>query len=446
MRQVTSERNRFARSRVKNVSIDRQEAAPTTQVSETKRQLIFFWSYLEWGGAQIYLLAIMKQAKPDWNVKVILPKASSPDIVRFIKEVGVEYEFIDFFLDLGPAPTIRRKIVRQWRRIRSEILTFKHLMRYNLRDGILHIEAIPWQSWLLLTALRLRGANIFVTLHNAMSSESPVRRAIWKLRMKFVSRLRGFHIFASNQDTKEKLREWVEPDFWRSIRVTYTAVDPAEIDEVRSAPFDRDAMCKKHKLPSDKFLVLCVGQFIDRKGRWTFLDAAREISERETDIAFVWLTPVLPNEGDRKRIEEYGVDRSFSLILSEQVGSRREDILTFMRLADVFTLPSFVEGLPIALLEAMAIGAPCISTSVYAIPEAIKQRETGILIEPGYAGALARAILELKHNPALSNSLAKAGRRHVVETFDERKVAGIVLDSYSECFPETKRKSTTLSA
>lgn len=72
-----------------------------------------------------------------------------------------------------------------------------------------------------------------------------------------------------------------------------------------------------------------------------------------------------------------------------KIGSTRLDILRFFRIAGIFALSSFVEGLPIALLEGMALGIPSISTRINGIPEAIKHMETGILIEAGDSGWLA---------------------------------------------------------
>jgi hypothetical protein len=56
------------------------------------------------------MLAVMKMAKRDWDILVILPKASSPEIVRYLDDLGVSYEFVDHFLDYAPAPTLGRKI------------------------------------------------------------------------------------------------------------------------------------------------------------------------------------------------------------------------------------------------------------------------------------------------------------------------------------------------
>ena len=179
-------------------------------------------------------------------------------------------------------------------------------------------------------------------------------------------------------------------------------------------------------------MVLCVGQFIDRKGRWIFLEAAREVLATNTDISFVWLTPKLPSAEDQKRIDGFELGDRFHLVLSETLGKDRHDVLTFFRIADAFALPSYVEGLPIALLEAMALERPSISTNVYAIPEAVKNFETGLLIEAGGAHALAEAILTLKNDPALRARLGRNGHEYVIEHFDERDAAASAIEAYEE--------------
>jgi glycosyltransferase involved in cell wall biosynthesis len=120
------------------------------------------------------------------------------------------------------------------------------------------------------------------------------------------------------------------------------------------------------------------------------------------------------------------------MVHSEKLGKDRLDVLRFFRIADVFSLPSYIEGLPIALLEAMALERPSISTNVYAIPEAVKNMETGILIEPGDSNALAEAILKLKDDPALRAKLGAHGRRFVIANFDEREAAATAIAAYRE--------------
>lgn len=396
-----------------------------------KRQLIFLWTYLEWGGAQVYMMAIMKEALAEWDVVVAIPRASSPEVVGYLEQIGVKIDFLDVSLDHDAAPSISRKIERQSNRIKTELAVLKYLRKFDLKNSILHIEISPWQSWQFLAVLSRRGANVFVTMHNAITG-SAIRETIWKIRMQFVSRLRGVHIFASNHDTKNKVKPLVSPRFWDDIAVTYTCVDPRQIDAVLKKAQNQTEIRQKHNVDETKFIVLCVGQFIDRKGRWTFLEAAKKLSNYE-DIALVWLTPKPPNEEDQKRIDNFELT-NFEIRISHETGKTREEILEFFRIANVFALPSFVEGLPIALLEAMALRIPSISTDVYAIPEALKDRETGLLIEAGDADALADAILELKNDHKLRHHIAVNAHDFVIKNFDERVASRIAIDKYKECF------------
>jgi colanic acid/amylovoran biosynthesis glycosyltransferase len=178
--------------------------------------------------------------------------------------------------------------------------------------------------------------------------------------------------------------------------------------------------------------VFCLGQFIDRKGRWTFLEAAKMVLEKSDDFAFVWISNSVLTDQEKMKVESYGLGNSFFLIKSEDVGGVHLDLMKFLRLADIYTLPSFVEGLPISLLEAMALGIPSISTNVYAIPEAVINEKTGILIEAGDSRALADSIIKLRNDKELREKIARNGRAWVLENFNERSVAEIAFQGYIE--------------
>lgn len=401
---------------------------------QRRRKIIFLWPYTNWGGAQVYFFAIMKLARRDWDIVTILPAGSSSDLLEFLDDLQVSYEFADIRADPRPEPTIKGKIRRQYERIRSELQIYRHLRRFELSDAVLHIEAAPWQSWQLLTALALRGAKTFVTLHNFRPEVSAFRAFLWKLRFQIVSRLPGFHIFASNVDTRDQLKAWVPRSFWKRIRVTYTCVDPAQIAKAGLTDVERNLYREKLGVRSDEFVVLAVGQFIDRKGRWVFIDAAAKARRNGQPIRFVWIMPQAISEEDLSRIQKIGLGDSFVPVVSSSIAADRIGILKFFNIADAFALPSFIEGLPIALLEAMALGIPSVSTNVYAIPEAINHDETGLLIEPGDGGLLYDAIVRLREDAHLRSKLAAAGREFVLRNFDERDAAAICIEEYRRAF------------
>ena len=401
-----------------------------------KRQLIFLWPYVEWGGAQIYCIAIMKLARESWDITILMPKTSSPDLVSLIKQNGANVEYLGSAIDLGPANTLGRKLKRRITRWMTEIESVGKLRSYDLHQAILHVDFAPWQSWLLYAILSVRKANIFFTLHNSFPELPIWRQLVFKLRMQLVSRLAGIHIFAANKDARRSLRGWISRSLWEGIPVTYASVDRLGIESLESEKIGKLELREKFGVPIDKFVVLTVGQFVDRKGRWVLLESAKEATAIDKDIVFIWVSPNLPAGDEAARVDSFGLGDKFRLIRSSTIGTERLDVLRFFKVADCFVLPSFIEGLPIAVLEAMALGLPTISTKVFAIPEAVKHEETGLLVEPGDSDETCKMILRVKNDRALSSRLSKTGRSFVLDNFDERNTAQIAIDAFEKCFKD----------
>jgi glycosyltransferase involved in cell wall biosynthesis len=93
-------------------------------------------------------------------------------------------------------------------------------------------------------------------------------------------------------------------------------------------------------------------------------------------------------------------------------------VLDWYARADAFALPSFAEGIPVVLMEAMASGVPCVTTRITGIPELIRDGEDGLLVTPSDSGELAEALARLMEEPALHARLARAGRARVCERYD----------------------------
>jgi glycosyltransferase involved in cell wall biosynthesis len=409
-------------------------------LSEQKpKQVLYVWNYLEWGGAQVYFLGIASRIKDRTKVKFIFPRETDRQFINFCENLGIEYEFLEIFGDFKPATNLKRKLERHFNKFQAEISTLKFLRKFDLTDSILHIELSPWQSVLALSRLCfLPRTKVFMTMHNALPVVSRWRNLLWKLKFSLVTGFDNFYIFASNQNAKNSLKPFVSIEFFEKIKVTYTNVNPKEVDEALQSPINREELLEKFGLPKDKFLVFSLGQFIDRKGRWTFLEAAKEILKDSPDVCFIWISNSTLTKEESAKIESYELGDRFFLIKSEAVGSEHLELMKFLRVADVFTLPSFVEGLPISLLEAMSLGIPSISTNVYAIPEAVIDGETGILIEAGDSSALAEAIKTLKTNESLRKRLGQNGRDRVLANFNEKKVAEIAFQGYEEAFEQNK--------
>jgi glycosyltransferase involved in cell wall biosynthesis len=101
-----------------------------------------------------------------------------------------------------------------------------------------------------------------------------------------------------------------------------------------------------------------------------------------------------------------------------------DQVRELYRRADLFVLPSFEEGLPVVLMEAMSMQVACVATHVAGIPELIRHGLDGLLVAPSDTAGLAQAILELIRDPELRRRLGASARARVLECYRlDRSVA-----------------------
>ncbi len=99
----------------------------------------------------------------------------------------------------------------------------------------------------------------------------------------------------------------------------------------------------------------------------------------------------------------------------------QDRIRDFYAAADAFCLPSFAEGLPVVLMEAMAMEIPCVTTYIAGIPELIRDGEDGLLVPASDLDALVKALARLMEDEELRQRLGKSGRARVREHYDLRR-------------------------
>jgi glycosyltransferase involved in cell wall biosynthesis len=179
-----------------------------------------------------------------------------------------------------------------------------------------------------------------------------------------------------------------------------------------------------------KHVVLIVGHLSEVKGYPVFLEAAARTIVDVDDVAFVALGGETTSPGYRafleRRASELGIRERLHFL------GWRDDVAEVLRAADVMVLPSLDEGLPIAILEAMACGRPVVATPVGGVPEAVVDGQTGLLVPPGDAAALSDAMTRLLRDPALGRRLGDEGRRRAETVLSIERVASRVEALYEE--------------
>ena len=131
--------------------------------------------------------------------------------------------------------------------------------------------------------------------------------------------------------------------------------------------------------------------------------------------------------GTRKFVKE----NSFETKVSVPGWISVDQKLVLLKEADIYILPSYQEGLPISILEAMSAGLPIISTPVGGIPDAVTDGENGYLIEPGDSEALASKILFLSENHNVWEKLSLQSKEIAKQKFHMSRIESELADLYN---------------
>lgn len=313
-------------------------------------------------------------------------------------------------------PTGFGNSVLAWRSLRA-------IWQRRARSDVVHCQQLHLQSLVAGLFARGLGKGVVLTVHG----RSPRPRGLRGLAFDLVERvcLRVPHrvIFVS-----ESLRRV----FGRG-RVIPPGVPVADI-RVQAA--SRQELRRELGL-NGAFVLLFLGRVTVDKGFLTLLDAL--VSARNKIAVPLRLLAVGPVAED--------VARDVSMRLESLEGSvalvgEREHPWRYLAAADAFVLPSFREGLPLSLLEAMAAGLPSIATSVGDIPDVVHQGSTGWLVLPGDVRGLAAAIVSAATHPDARETMRMQGAALVSERYDlDHTVA-----AYAEAYAQTARSTETLLA
>lgn len=212
------------------------------------------------------------------------------------------------------------------------------------------------------------------------------------------------------------------------VHTIHTGVDPPKtIDERRVTEF------RGQWSPDGRPVVLTIARLSHEKGVEVLVDAAALLRQSHGPLRVVVL-----GEGPRRAALERRIER---LGLGEVVrlAGFSPHVWEALSAADVFCLPSHSEGLPNALLEAMAVGRPIVATDVGGVPEVVAQGVDGLLTPPGDSAAMAAAIGLLLTDRPLAQRLGAAARRTIERCFSAREAAGEYAALYEKLVLRRRR-------
>jgi len=360
------------------------------------------------GGGEKHLLLLTKDAKERGFAVYVICQSSS-GLEKALKKVGIETIPINFMSKNFVSTVLR--IAKKLKFVKADIL-HTHGFFCNIIGRIAgRMSQIPI---------------IISTVHCNPNSPLSFNQSAIKLIIQYIrNKIDNFTakftdaVIAVSEDIRCGLIE--QGVLKEKIEVIYNGVSLEELNVAVEGNNSFDLDIKRGEK-----VVGFLGRLEPVKGIDYFIKAAEIIKSKFNNVKFVIAGDGSIRPNLEKMVKQMGLTKDF--IFTGYV----DDAVSLISKFDVFVLPSLSEGLNLSLVEALAIGRAIVATNVGGNSEVIIDGETGLLVPPKNAQALANAILFLLENPEVVRKYGEKGKRIVAEKFSAERMCDEHLKLYSK--------------
>lgn len=333
---------------------------------------------------------------------------------------AVDWRFVDTSMPSNP-PAGRWK--RAWKAFQRIIVATWKLAPPSV-DGLLVFSSFTPTSLaekgLICMLGRLMGKRVVWSIRFGPSQPQRLR----ELHRRFVRRIgRSCHVVMCQSNLAAEMMEQI------------FEVDPAKIrvipNWIESEKFVEPPAGHEPRRGQGVPTLIFVGWLHRKKGVTYLLKAMRQLIDRSESCRLMICGSGELSANLEQECHDLGLDPHVDF----RGWVLNEDLLAAFHDSDIFVLSSLGEGLPNAMLQAMASGLPVVVTAVDSVPAVIRSEENGLLVEPADPSALAGAIARLLHDPGLRSSLAAAARETVLNHHDISAVWPRVAEALEVAIP-----------
>jgi len=269
------------------------------------------------------------------------------------------------------------------------------LVGWMQREGLCHVHT-HFSSTVVLLARCVLPIRTSATIHGSDEFSDPAKYHL-KQKMASLDLLRTISEYGRGQLTS------LGPSVhWNKVRVSRLGVDP---EAYSPRPF---------RWNPSPFEILCVGRLVARKGFYVLFTALERLVREGRAVRL----RIAGDGPERPGLERDAAERGLMRHVIFEGWQNTAGVSALYQQADIFALPSFAEGIPVVLMEAMATEIACVATSIAGIPELIRNDVDGLLVQPSNEEELAAALARLLDEPELRLRLGKSARQRVVECYD----------------------------
>lgn len=345
------------------------------------------------GGVQQQLLSLLKAYNREWFHPIFCCLGPKEEIGKEIEGTGIEFIPLNKLRYNRFSPGIVLELHRLMKKKQIHVVR-THRYRSNLYGRL---------------AAFLAGVPVIIaSVHdNYRTDKRPKRRIMNRILSKITDK-----IVAVSEDVKEDI-------------IRYDSIDPSKIEVIpngidveRFNPEKNTTDIRKEfSLEEDDIVIGFIGRIVPAKGLEYLLNALPYLKEEFKSIKLLIVGEGSLMEELKERAKKNNIFDNILFI------GRRRDIPEILASINIFVMPSIAEGLPNALLEAMAMGKPIVTTEVGGIPEIVKNGFNGLLVPPRDTLSLSKAIKELISNDRLAAKLGQAARDLVYDNLSIKAIA-----------------------
>ncbi len=348
-----------------------------------------------------------------WQVIAV---CSDGPFVGDLRRRGYAVETVSIARSMNPLSALRSTLalIRLFRRERFDIL---------------HVHT-PVAALIGRVAARLVGIPLVIyTAHGFyFHNEMPRwKRSLFIALERFGGRFSNILFSQSSEDAADAVRQGIAPA--ARVLAIGNGVDVSRFDP--GAVGSGAALRAELGIPLDAFVVGLIGRQVREKGVGEFLRAAEILAQSHPQAWFLLVGERLASDhatGVEAELTSAGVALGSRLVTL----GLRSDVPQLLAAMDLFCLPSWREGMPRTIIEAMMMAKPVVATDIRGSREEVVPEETGLLVPLKAPEQLAAAIERFILNPDWGRALGAAGRRRALRLYDEECVVARQLERIAE--------------
>ena len=379
---------------------------------EQKKKILYIITQPEWGGAQRYVFDLATSLKNDFDITVATGRVlESKKLIDELEKENIKTEiFHNLVRNINP-----------W----SDFLAFLEIVAYlnaNKFD-IVHLNSSK-AGVIGAAAANLHCVKkIIYTAHGWVFNE-PLpfwKKKFYKIAERFSAKSTTKIITLSQIDTEIGIMEKIAPaKKFKKIYHGIKKINFLEKDEARLKINEKFEIQTAAGAP----LIGGVANFYETKGLKYLISAWPEVIKSRDNAKLI-----IFGDGTLRKKLEAQINK-LNITKSVFLPGELPDASRYLKMFDVFVLPSVKEGLPYAILEAMQSGRPIVATRVGGIPEMIEDQKNGLLVSPADPDELAQAITRLIDNKELASTLSQNAQQTLEQKFSFEKMVAETRNVY----------------